>query len=92
MLPAMPLPRLCIRCGRRTQTSFRLVGEPDFLAAELRALGASERVARTAAGATGKRSLNVALCRSCARPRGVAVGSNPAPAVEQPESVIRSGA
>ena len=78
--------RLCIRCTRPTSTGLRLVGDQDFLASRLRALGLPQRRAEKIAAGEGRKRLSVALCRSCARPLSLPVGANP-PTIEQPESV-----
>ncbi len=89
----MPLLRLCVSCGRSTSTGVRLVGDARFVAVQLAALGLpKDRAAKFVRSSGGVRKrLGVSLCRSCARSRGVAIGSNPAPTVEQPEGVIGSG-
>ncbi len=80
-----PLPRLCIRCTRRTQTAIRIVGGERFVAARLTALGLPKaRAAKIARSATGtdRRDLNVSICRSCARGVGLKAG-NPAPTIAE---------
>lgn len=78
------VPRLCIACGRSTRVGLRLAGSPSFLASQLRALGLSRPYAEKLAGDTAH-TLNVALCKPCARPVSLPAGSPP-PFVREPES------
>lgn len=83
----MSLPRLCVACGRRTEVGVRIVGDEQFVAARLAAIGLSkaraEKIARSSGGE--RKRLNVALCRHCARRlRSVTVGSPP-PTIAQGE-------
>lgn len=73
------LARLCVTCGRSTPHGVRLVGDRDALIRRLRALGVPEGRATSLVRPAGpdRRTLSVAVCRSCARGRRVKVGELP---------------